>query len=79
LDSGVPKTKRKAQMSESKVMSLLIHLSDIREIIQYEFIPPLQFIKHSTFKFPNVYGRAFIKKDQIFGWASEHSIMIMCL
>lgn len=30
------------------------------------FVLLLQFIKHSTYKFPNVCGKAFIEKDQIF-------------
>jgi len=48
-------------------MTMLICFYDIKGIIPYECAPPKQSTKHSSFKFFNVYGGTFIKKDHIFG------------
>jgi len=50
---------------------------DTKGIIHYKFVPPKQSITYSTFKFQNICGSIFNKKDQMFGWTSEFCNMTM--
>jgi hypothetical protein len=53
----------------------------IKGLTSYEFVSPkqAQSIKHSAFKFWNVYGNAFVKEYKILGWTSEFCFTSMHL
>jgi hypothetical protein len=54
------------RMLTSKIRILLISIIHIKGTFQYTFYLPEQKIKHSAFKFWNVYGNGFDEKDYCF-------------
>jgi hypothetical protein len=64
-------------MSKSKLKTLLIFISDIKETTLYISAPPEQSTKHSILKFWNIYSSMYVKRDWIFGQASRFCIITM--
>jgi len=67
------------QMSESKIETILLcFFLYQRNYLLWIFLH-IQLTRHSSLKFLNVYGSAFVKEDQIFGQTIEFCNMVMCL
>jgi hypothetical protein len=79
-DTPVSDTIKKMQMSNLKIESIIIS-SDMKGVIHYEYVYSKQSTKHSSFKFWNIYGSAFVKKrrERFFGQTSGFCIMTMHL